>query len=87
MSSLSRSKKVFGKNVKFLVNGISTNEYDPKTFYEGELQGVCVCEIEIRNEARTPCINVPKIKFYYCTNTLLTSERGQPLYKGHHQHP
>ena len=39
ISSLSRGRGVFGASVKFTVDGEETTEYDPRTFYSGELEG------------------------------------------------
>ena len=39
MSSLSPAKGLFGPSVKFLVGGVETTEYDPRTLYQGKLQG------------------------------------------------
>lgn len=39
ISSLSHAKGVFGKSVKFMVDGVKTDEYDPRTFYGGQLEG------------------------------------------------
>jgi len=39
VSKLSHAKGVFGRNPKFLVDGVETDQYDPRTFYAGKLQG------------------------------------------------
>lgn len=39
MSSLSHAKGVFGADVKFMVGGVETTEYNPMTFYGGKLIG------------------------------------------------
>ncbi len=39
VSSLTHARGVFGESVQFLVGGVKTDEYDPRTFYGGVLEG------------------------------------------------
>ena len=38
-SVLRHSKGVFGASVEIMVGGVTSNEYDRRTFYEGKLHG------------------------------------------------